>query len=280
MPVLSSYGAGNLESIAHEQNHGGATARDINTFQSLYPFSDAVFLAICVVALILLVRRLTSHIRYMMQPSSSAPSSLSSLPISSKSDPVPNVAQISHQREERTLSPMESVSEKSTKRLYAPPQPWTSLRTTWIPPPPRPTLQLERDLSYIKEEVHGLEVTQSPSYVESFQEPLPPLLNSMAVNSETGPREAAGATSGADYNLDDWWRENREAEIAMRENGALDFSVRRRSYTKVLDGSEGQQAILSGELVNSPMENWSRHTRVYGGGVCLACLESEEKMRA
>lgn len=27
-------------------------------------------------------------------------------------------------------------------------------------------------------------------------------------------------------------------------------------------------------------EGWTRHTRVYGGGVCQACVESEERMRA
>jgi hypothetical protein len=26
-------------------------------------------------------------------------------------------------------------------------------------------------------------------------------------------------------------------------------------------------------------EGWRRHTRVYGGGVCRACEESEEEMR-
>ncbi|KFY82513.1 hypothetical protein V500_10495 [Pseudogymnoascus sp. VKM F-4518 (FW-2643)] len=47
---------------------------------------------------------------------------------------------------------------------------------------------------------------------------------------------------------------------------------RRRSYTKTAAGVE-----VVGEVVTG--EGWRRHTRVYGGGVCLACLESE-RMRA
>ena len=47
---------------------------------------------------------------------------------------------------------------------------------------------------------------------------------------------------------------------------------RRRSYTKTAAGVE-----VIGEVVTG--EGWRRHTRVYGGGVCLACLESE-RMRA
>ncbi|KFY61941.1 hypothetical protein V497_02696 [Pseudogymnoascus sp. VKM F-4516 (FW-969)] len=43
---------------------------------------------------------------------------------------------------------------------------------------------------------------------------------------------------------------------------------RRRSYTKTASGVE-----VVGEVVTG--EGWRRHTRVYGGGVCLACLESE-----
>ncbi|OBT47282.1 hypothetical protein VE00_02045 [Pseudogymnoascus sp. WSF 3629] len=48
--------------------------------------------------------------------------------------------------------------------------------------------------------------------------------------------------------------------------------TRRRSYTITAAGVE-----LVGEVVTG--EGWRRHTRVYGGGVCLACLESE-RMRA
>lgn len=48
---------------------------------------------------------------------------------------------------------------------------------------------------------------------------------------------------------------------------------RRRSYTRTRDGVEVQ-----GEVV--VVEAWRRHTRVYGGGVCLACAESEQKRLA
>ena len=51
-------------------------------------------------------------------------------------------------------------------------------------------------------------------------------------------------------------------------------SPRRRSYTKNMpDGGE-----ISGEIVVA--EGWRRHTRVFGGGVCTACQESERKMSA
>jgi hypothetical protein len=51
---------------------------------------------------------------------------------------------------------------------------------------------------------------------------------------------------------------------------------RRRSYNKslTLDGSMGIE--VSEEIIIAA-EGWRRHTRVYGGGVCQACLESEQK---
>lgn len=48
---------------------------------------------------------------------------------------------------------------------------------------------------------------------------------------------------------------------------------RRRSYTKTVEG--GME--VEGEIIVA--EGWRRHTRVYGGGVCQACLESERRMR-
>lgn len=49
---------------------------------------------------------------------------------------------------------------------------------------------------------------------------------------------------------------------------------RRRSYTKTIDSIDGQMSV-EGEILET--ESWRRHTRVYGGGVCLACLESEQR---
>lgn len=47
---------------------------------------------------------------------------------------------------------------------------------------------------------------------------------------------------------------------------------RRRSYIKTLsNGSE-----MSGEVVEAAGQ-WRRHTRVFGGGVCIACEESESR---
>ncbi|KAH7399779.1 hypothetical protein BKA64DRAFT_464931 [Cadophora sp. MPI-SDFR-AT-0126] len=49
---------------------------------------------------------------------------------------------------------------------------------------------------------------------------------------------------------------------------------RRRSYTKTTAGGvEVQGEVLMGE-------GWRRHTRVFGGGVCMACEESERRMTA
>jgi len=66
-----------------------------------------------------------------------------------------------------------------------------------------------------------------------------------------------------------------EEEAAARDGitVASQSSPRRRSYTKVEDG-----VTVKGEIIVA--EAWKRHTKVYGGGVCLACLESEQRMRA
>ncbi|KAG0652663.1 hypothetical protein D0Z07_0106 [Hyphodiscus hymeniophilus] len=50
--------------------------------------------------------------------------------------------------------------------------------------------------------------------------------------------------------------------------------TRRRSYTKTMvDGTE-----VSGEIIVA--EGWRRHTKVFGGGVCKACEESDRRMSA
>ena len=52
----------------------------------------------------------------------------------------------------------------------------------------------------------------------------------------------------------------------------VERSPRTRSYTKtMLDGTE-----VSGEIIVA--DGWRRHTRVFGGGVCKACEESERRM--
>ncbi|KAH6701422.1 hypothetical protein DL95DRAFT_152269 [Leptodontidium sp. 2 PMI_412] len=57
------------------------------------------------------------------------------------------------------------------------------------------------------------------------------------------------------------------------EAGVVDFP-RRRSYTKTTAGG----VEVQGEVVMA--EGWRRHTRVFGGGVCIACEESERRMTA
>jgi hypothetical protein len=55
---------------------------------------------------------------------------------------------------------------------------------------------------------------------------------------------------------------------------AMEMVPRRRSYTKTLpDGTE-----VTGEVIVA--EGWRRHTKVFGGGVCKACEESERRMTA
>ncbi|APA16154.1 hypothetical protein sscle_16g109240 [Sclerotinia sclerotiorum 1980 UF-70] len=52
---------------------------------------------------------------------------------------------------------------------------------------------------------------------------------------------------------------------------------RRRSYTKPPNSLINTPAV-SGEIISG--DGWRRHTRVFGGGVCEACAESERRMSA
>jgi hypothetical protein len=54
----------------------------------------------------------------------------------------------------------------------------------------------------------------------------------------------------------------------------MEAPPRRRSYTKIMTNG----AEVSGEIIVA--EGWRRHTRVFGGGVCKACEESERRMSA
>jgi len=72
------------------------------------------------------------------------------------------------------------------------------------------------------------------------------------------------------------WEMNSEMPFSSFEayGPALDMPPRRRSYTKTTTaGTE-----VSGEIIVA--EGWRRHTRVFGGGVCKACEESERSMSA
>jgi hypothetical protein len=62
--------------------------------------------------------------------------------------------------------------------------------------------------------------------------------------------------------------------ISSNINNTHLIPSRRRSYTKTTaDGTE-----VTGEIVVG--EGWRRHTRVFGGGVCEACAESDRRMSA
>lgn len=58
----------------------------------------------------------------------------------------------------------------------------------------------------------------------------------------------------------------------------MEMPPRRRSYTKATTVAGGEEVQMTGEIVEA--EGWRRHTRVFGGGVCLACEESERRMSA
>ncbi|KAF7874072.1 hypothetical protein EAF04_002744 [Stromatinia cepivora] len=52
---------------------------------------------------------------------------------------------------------------------------------------------------------------------------------------------------------------------------------RRRSYTKPPNPLMNAP-VVNGEIISG--DGWRRHTRVFGGGVCEACAESERRMSA
>lgn len=67
--------------------------------------------------------------------------------------------------------------------------------------------------------------------------------------------------------------EKQEADETSKSTQVQAMEIpRRRSYTKTVQGVE-----MQGEIIVA--EGWKRHTRVYGGGVCEACLESERRMK-
>lgn len=65
------------------------------------------------------------------------------------------------------------------------------------------------------------------------------------------------------------------------ESTPFPFPPRRRSYTKTItspaaNGGPDIQIQTHGEIIVA--DGWRRHTRVFGGGVCEACAESERRM--
>ncbi|RFU27451.1 hypothetical protein B7463_g8889, partial [Scytalidium lignicola] len=86
----------------------------------------------------------------------------------------------------------------------------------------------------------------------------PPMLDLSASSNNPSPADAA---------LPDLFSSSSSSTF-----DSSDLPPRRRSYTKMT--TEGTE--FSGEIVAA--EGWRRHTRVFGGGVCEACLESERRM--
>jgi hypothetical protein len=72
-----------------------------------------------------------------------------------------------------------------------------------------------------------------------------------------------------------------EATSSSSQTGLKIDIPRRRSYTKTIvsGGAEIVEVEVNGEIIVSP-DGWRRHTRVFGGGVCKACEESERRLSA
>jgi hypothetical protein len=159
--------------------------------------------------------------------------------------PVMDATRESKSRERDDEKPSERPKlwedDKSETRPYAPPQPWETMN-----------------------------YTQSP--LQSFSPSFPPYAVSSYSSQPVYSSIPQPTISQEDSN---------ESDATARESSTeAGFAPpRRRSYTKNLPmpGSENVDVSVQGEIVMG--EGWRRHTRVYGGGVCLACLESEQKMK-
>ncbi|RDL38920.1 uncharacterized protein BP5553_03260 [Venustampulla echinocandica] len=79
--------------------------------------------------------------------------------------------------------------------------------------------------------------------------------------------------------------ETAASSVSSETTESKDFA-RRRSYSKALTipspsnshAAETTEVQVSGEIVLA--EGWRRHTRVFGGGVCMACEENQRRMTA
>lgn len=102
-------------------------------------------------------------------------------------------------------------------------------------------------------------VSSPITYTKPQFPPAFPLPTSRSYDSATMPSNAeipTSKTQSSDPNV--------SAEVEL---------PRRRSYTK----TTAQGTPLEGQIEMN--ESWRRHTRVFGGGVCKACEESEERRR-
>jgi len=85
-------------------------------------------------------------------------------------------------------------------------------------------------------------------------------------------------TSPTQYTLSEEFTSMEDATSYPSSSSSTDSLPRRRSYTKALSTSSNLSQAVNGEVIMG--EGWKRHTRVFGGGVCKACEESERKMSA
>lgn len=94
------------------------------------------------------------------------------------------------------------------------------------------------------------------------------------------PAPTLSPVDAGEYQEDDpklpRWDISREPHEMSRTTSLPLPAPRRRSYNKSLTVDGGMGIEVSEEIIIAA-EGWRRHTRVYGGGVCQACLESEQK---
>ncbi|KAG4026065.1 hypothetical protein MFRU_045g00100 [Monilinia fructicola] len=128
-------------------------------------------------------------------------------------------------------------------------------------PPSRPSTPLLEDpdlngFPYEKNDA-GIESTAPPTYPQAFSRPPPP-----PPFTQSSPLEPLTFSP---------------INGLPTSTPTEDSLPRRRSYTKtpnILTNTPG----LTGEIISG--DGWRRHTRVFGGGVCEACAESERRMSA
>lgn len=132
------------------------------------------------------------------------------------------------------------------------------------PPPPPPTLQEENFLdgpSYTWAEDAASSAEVSLADLSDHHLSAAAAVGSSAGGAGPGAVAAAAARAGV------------QGMAAQGQGKGPHARPRSYEYTKSSGGVE-----VVGEVVVG--EGWRRHTRVYGGGVCLACLESERMREA
>lgn len=198
---------------------------------------------------------------------------------------------------------------QTQNKLPYPDSPPLQARDFFPPPPPRPLLTTGFVPPYpLAQALEGSDFTSSPTTYLPMPQQLPFSPNTSLPFSADSPNPSS-------FTSDDFTEELTEDKNISRGTPSYPpptastykppFSSsypppelpRRRSYTKTLSFSSTtsaapypsstttgtpasnfiKEASLTGEIISG--EGWRRHTRVYGGGVCVACEESQGRLR-